>query len=134
MSSSLISDPSLNLAQLALDGLSQKQAAISSNIANVDTPGYSAKTVDFQTTLKNAMNQETDLALKKTDPRHLSPSTKSVGFTTAERTGGTTRADGNNVDIDVELLDQSETQIDYQALTEAVSLKLQLLNDIAQSR
>lgn len=134
MTDSLFTDNTLSLSQLALDGLSRKQNAISSNIANVDTPGYSAKTVDFQSTLQKAVEDQDHLSLKKSDPRHLSSTTDTVSFATTNRSGGTERADGNNVDIDVELMDMSETQIDYQALTEAVSLKLQLLNDIAQSR
>jgi flagellar basal-body rod protein FlgB len=50
------------------------------------------------------------------------------------RTGGSMRADGNNVDIDVELMEMTETGIAYQALTQAASKKLALLKSIAMAR
>ena len=131
MSDSLFGDTSFTITKLALDGLSQKQEAISNNIANIDTPGYSAQTVDFESVLKKAISGQTPLALNTTDSRHLTSPTDSITFASTERPGGTQRADGNNVDIDVELTDMSETEIDYQALTEAMSQKLQLLKEIA---
>jgi flagellar basal-body rod protein FlgB len=134
MVDSIFNDPSYSIAKLALDGLSQRQNIISNNIANVDTPGYSAKTVDFASTLQKAVNEQDQLAMNKTDSRHLASPTDSVNFAVTDRPGGTERADGNNVDINVELTDMSETGVKYQALTASVSLKLQLLKDIAQSR
>jgi flagellar basal-body rod protein FlgB len=132
MSDSLFGDTSFKITQLALDGLSQRQDAISNNIANIDTPNYSAQTVDFQSVLKQAISGQTQqLALEKTDPRQLASTTDSVTFARTDRPGGTERADGNNVDIDVELTDMSENEINYQAMTEAMSQKLQLLKDLA---
>ena len=135
MIDSLFNDNSYLLARLALDGLSQKQLAISNNLANVDTPGYSAQTVDFQSVLKDAYNQKDTIDLETTSPLHLkSTTTDSVRFAVTNRPGGTERADGNNVDIDTELIDLSETSLSYQAITQSVSSKLQLLQTIAQSR
>jgi flagellar basal-body rod protein FlgB len=135
MTDSLFSDYSYSIAKLALDGLSQRQMAISNNIANVDTPGYHAQTVDFKSVLKRVTNQNEQIVMKTTNPLHLTSTTdNSVRFFETKRPGGTERADGNDVDIDVELTDMSETGIEYQALSQAVSLKLQLLKAIAQSR
>ncbi len=134
MSDSLFGDSSFSIAKLALDGLSQRQEAISNNIANVDTPGYSAKTVDFKSVLKQVSEQKSNFAMQTTNPLHLASTTSSTHFTETNRPDGTRRADGNNVDIDVELTDMSVTGIEYQALSEAVSLKLKLLKAIAQSR
>ena len=134
MSISLITDKSYELNKLALDGLSLKEKAISNNVANVDTPGYTAKTVDFQSTLEKALGTSSELAMETTDSRHLTSPAGSTRFAETNRTGGTARADGNDVDIDVELTDMSQTAIEYQALTESVSKKLSLLSTIAQSR
>jgi flagellar basal-body rod protein FlgB len=134
MTDSLFSDYSYSIAKLALDGLSQRQMAISNNIANVDTPGYHAQTVDFKSILKHVTNQNEKIAMNTTCPLHLTSTTNSLRFMQTDRPGGTERADGNDVDIDVELTDMSETGIEYQAVSQAVSLKLLLLKAIAQSR
>ncbi len=134
MTDKIFGDSSYMLARLALDGLSKRQLAISNNIANIDTPGYTAQTVDFQSTLRQAYARRDEINLETTSPLHLQSTTLSQSFSTSIRPGGTARADGNNVDIDVELVDMSETNINYQAISQAVSLKLQLLKAIAQSR
>ncbi len=41
---------------VALDGLTMRQHAHSQNLANVDTPGYQARTVEFERSLKAAID------------------------------------------------------------------------------
>ncbi|MDO9121474.1 MAG: flagellar basal body rod protein FlgB [Anaerolineaceae bacterium] len=134
MSSSLFSDDALSAATLALKGLTARHQTISSNIANVDTPGYSAKQVDFETTLQRSLNSPKNLtSMAKTNKLHLDSSTSTASFlTTSNRAGGTYREDGNNVDIDTELMDMAETNIKYQAISQRISGKLLLLKAIAQ--
>ncbi len=134
MSNTIFSDDALKAASLALKGLSARQQVISSNIANVDTPGYSAKQLDFETTLKRTLNQTNNkLGLAKTSNGHLDTySSVATLFNTANRSGGTYREDGNNVDIDTELIDMSETNLRYQAISQGISSKLLLLKTIAQ--
>jgi flagellar basal body rod protein FlgB len=48
------------------------------------------------------------------------------------RKGGSTRADGNDVHIDQELEQMSETSVSFQALTTAITKKLSLLKLIAE--
>lgn len=134
MSSSLFSDDAISAATLALKGLAARHQTISSNIANVDTPGYSAKTLDFETTLQRNLNSSAkQVSMAKTNAKHLDSKTSSSSFyTTSNRAGGTYREDGNNVDIDTELIDMSETNIKYQAISQEISSKLLLLKSIAQ--
>ncbi|EKE22310.1 MAG: Flagellar basal-body rod protein [uncultured bacterium] len=134
MSSSLFSDDAISAATLALRGLAARQQTISSNIANVDTPGYSAKQVDFESTLMRTLNSSSSqVSMAKTNKLHLDSSFSSSSFyTTSNRAGGTYREDGNNVDIDTELIDMSETNIKYQAISQEISSKLLLLKSIAQ--
>jgi flagellar basal-body rod protein FlgB len=132
MSDSLFIDSSMKASEAALDGLSLRQQAISRNLANVDTPAYHAQTVDFESTLKNAISGKKGLALQTTNPSHLALTAQKTGYTLSNRPGGSERADQNNVDIDVEMTDQSETGIQYQAVSQAVSKKLALLKLIAR--
>lgn len=45
-------DPSVKALSSGMDALWQKQQVISHNIANVETPGYKAKHVEFKEVLK----------------------------------------------------------------------------------
>ncbi len=134
MSSSFVIDKTMQAAMTALDGLSQRQTQISRNIANIDTPGYKAQNVNFEEALSKAL-KTTDggkLSLSLTHQAHLTPPEKTGNYMTVSyRPGGSERADGNNVDIDVELTDMSETTITYQAVTAAVKKKFELLRTIA---
>ncbi|MRS03365.1 flagellar basal body rod protein FlgB [bacterium] len=135
MSSSLFSDDAISAATLALKGLAARHQTISSNIANVDTPGYSAKQIDFETTLQRNMNRTAGkVSMAKTSSKHLdaTETLSSSFYNTSNRAGGTYREDGNNVDIDTELIDMSETNIKYQAISQEISSKLLLLKSIAQ--
>ncbi len=132
MSASLFSDVSSVTAKAALDGLSQRQQAISRNIANIDTPGYQAETVDFQETLSRMVDDDTLLPLTTTHEAHLTTAESEPPFSVSLRPGGSYRADQNNVDIDVEMADMSEVGIQYQAISQAVSKKLMLLKTLAK--
>ncbi len=132
MIDSLFNDPSLKAATMALDGLSLWQQAISRNLANVDTPGYRAQTVDFESAIRSAMKSGNSIQLAATQPAHFGISTQSASFRATSRPGGSLRADQNNVDVDVELADMAEAGIQYQAISQEISKKLLLLKAIAE--
>lgn len=137
MANSLFADSATQAAKLALNGLSQRQQVISRNLSNVDTPGYHAQSFNFEDALHSVFTRKKGLALTATSSSHISLSSttgKSGGFSVSDRPGGSERADENNVDIDAELLEMSETGIVYQAVTQSVSKKLALLKTIANAR
>ncbi len=133
MSDSLFSDSAMRTARTVLDGLSLRQQAISRNLANVDTPGYQAETVNFEDTLKHLVGQDRSIPLETTNSAHLLPTSQEpTGFSITHRQGGSFRADQNNVDVDVEMTDMSETGIQYQAVSQTISQKLLLLKALAK--
>ncbi len=132
MSDSLFSDVSSVTAKAALTGLSLRQQAISRNLANIDTPGYQAQTVNFQQALTRLVDNNVLLPMKTTDDAHLTIAASKPLLSTSLRPGGSLRADQNNVDIDVEMADMSEAGIQYQAISQAVSKKLLLLKTLAK--
>jgi flagellar basal-body rod protein FlgB len=87
----------------ALDGLAARQRAIAENVANIQTPGYHAKKVQFEDALARAVSAGTGAA-SATTARSLEP----------------TRLDGNNVNLDEETLLNVDTQLRYQLATQAV--------------
>jgi len=132
MANSIFSDDAFRSAKIALDGLALRQQMIGRNLSNVDTPGYRAQTVNFESTLQQAMQQGTGLQMETTNAAHLTSQANQPLFLASMRTGGSTRADGNNVDVDVEMTEMSADTIRYQALTESVSTKLGILKYLAR--
>src|SRR5439155_1407747 len=63
-------DSSMRLIEHSLDLAVQRQGLISSNLANVDTPGYKTVDVHFEQELRQAMN--TQPVLTVTNARHIS--------------------------------------------------------------
>jgi flagellar basal-body rod protein FlgB len=137
MVDSISSGDAFDVAKRALNGLSARRDMIGQNIANVDTPGYKAQEVSFEGVLKQTIEKTFDrippVALKTSKGRHLQGGSSAadllqVGY----RQGGSARADGNNVDIDQELTQMTETGIRYQAITQAVSKKFNLIKSLVR--
>ena len=132
MSNSLFADNATRAAKTALEGLSLRQQVISRNLANIDTPGYQAETINFEETLKHLLDQGGSLPLQVTDEGHQLTTEQQMRFALKARLGGSFRADQNNVDVDVEMTEMSETGIQYQAVSQAISQKLLLLKTLAK--
>jgi len=88
----------------ALDGLSMRQRAIADNIANINTPDYHAKRVQFEQALAQAVSAG-DGTVSPTVGESLEP----------------TRLNGNNVNLDTETLSSIDTMLRYQFATQAVN-------------
>ena len=54
----LISSRTINVTKLALDGLIVRQKAITANTANVTTPDYQRKDVDFESQLRDIIDKD----------------------------------------------------------------------------
>jgi flagellar basal-body rod protein FlgB len=97
----------MNTAQLMLlerylDVNTMRQTIVTTNVANVDTPGYQTRDVDFHGELAMAMNGE--------DTSLTSP------FVVPVR-GLVARPDGNNVSADREAMLLAEVQLQFKAAT-----------------
>lgn len=94
--------------QKSLDMLWLKQRVISDNIANSDTPGYKAKSVQFSDVLQGA--------------EQLRNPQNNFGFRTMVTTDQSSiRPDGNNVDMEKENLELWRSYAQYSYLTQKVS-------------
>ena len=86
---------------------SDREQTIAGNMANVDTPGYRTRDVNF----KQAMN----MASFEGNGPELTPAVNTVQ-------GLLERPDGNNVDLDRESLLLAQTQLQYQMGVQLVKL------------
>ena len=90
--------PLLQVLQGFLQVTTDRQQLVTANMANVDTPGYHTKDINFQTAMQQVMDQ---------GELRLQPASMSVDNLPE-------RPDGNNVNIDRESMMMSETQLQYQ--------------------
>jgi flagellar basal-body rod protein FlgB len=100
-----------------------RQAVAASNLANVNTPGYRAREADFSATLDTKIGSDT---LRLTDARHL-PSVEPAGPATKESEGLAARLDGNNVQIDRELLAMTQASGEFARAQTALAAKFRLV-------
>lgn len=103
--------------QRELDLRLVRNQLISSNVANVDTPGYKARDLDFSRVLAGETEQ---LALRTRDERHLTDGEDGTGLP-VRQSAGTARPDGNNVQIEEEMLKLTQNNIEYNALVQFIS-------------
>jgi flagellar basal-body rod protein FlgB len=104
----------------ALDGLALRQRVIGDNVANVDTPGFKAARVEFEAVLRDALARNQPVAATG---EGLQPKVVTVD----QRSG---RSDGNNVDIDGEMINLAETNVTYNALAQLSAGRLRLLRSV----
>lgn len=91
--------PLLQLLQGYVKVTADRQQLVASNMANIDTPGYHTKDVNFQTAMQRVMNDGNDAHLENA---------------TSEVVGLPERPDGNNVNIDRESMLLAQSQLQYQ--------------------
>ncbi len=123
-----LGDKGINTLTTWLQGLSQRQQAIGTNIANIDTPGYQRQEVSFEAELQQATSGNSTLVT--TDPKHIAaPSSKAaMSMQTAEALSSP-RLDQNNVSIDQEMLGLSDTQMRYSTAASALTAKIATIRE-----
>jgi flagellar basal-body rod protein FlgB len=88
--------------------LTTREKAIAANMANVDTPGYRTRDINFESELNRAMSGPSmEMEGGGADTVQLLPVVRQVQ-------GLMERPDGNNVNLDHEGLLMAETQLQYQ--------------------
>jgi flagellar basal-body rod protein FlgB len=99
-----------------------KQSAAASNLANLDTPGYKAREISFA----DALDELGVSQLSTTNTRHLG-SSDGGPVRSNETEGLPTRRDGNNVQLDRELLALTRASGEFSAAQTALAAKFRLV-------
>ena len=104
--------------------------SITNNVANIDTPGFKSAEVTFEQELQAAVLRPVadDFQMVVTDGAHMSGGAlrQDVGLVQAKsqvQDGLKYRNDGNNVDVDREMVRLAETQLQFSAATTFTNLK-----------
>ena len=99
----------------------ERQKVISTNIANLDTPGYKTKELAFKDQLKKAEN-EFQLKLATTHHSHIKATNDQLktSFEVYEVKGLPEQNDGNNVNLDTQMSEMSKNDTMFQALKNSI--------------
>lgn len=123
-----LTDLGLRLAAAELDVAALRQRVIANNVANVNTPGFKKKAVRFEEFLRRALEGRR-LGLVTTDPRHLQPRLE-IRPQVVTPPAVTMRADGNNVDLEEEMITLVANTLVYQTMAQEVGKRLGLLSHV----
>jgi len=112
----------------ALDFSTVKNRAISSNIANIDTPNYKTKDVSFKNMLDN---ESRTFEANRTNSKHIPfNQTQQAPYQFVTNNNTAYSHNGNNVDVDKEMADLAKNQIYYNALVDRISGKFSSLQTV----
>jgi len=117
-----------NLEQ-SIDYAAAKNRAISSNIANADTPNYKAKDVVFKHVLNDTMARNVEAI--RTNPSHIPfENSPSLNYRVVTDNRTMYNHNGNNVDIDKEMTELAKNQIHYNGLIDRINGKFGSLQNV----
>ncbi len=106
----------------AIESSWKRQELLTDNVANVDTPGYRRKDLNFE----KVLNAE----VEKTGNMHKVDIDKLYGEILSPYSNFQHRMDGSNVDIDWEMSEVAKNKIKYDALVTQTSRHLQRIRSV----
>ena len=154
----LITSNTMEIMKLGMDGLMARQKAVSANIANVMTPGYIRKEVSFESQLAE-IRESADLQdyikgmnsikynptsineFTREVPKYRTPTIQEKAYLQSDITAGYNpqivddiyngpTTDGNNVELEKEMMDLSKTGTKYLILSNLESRTFSGLSEI----
>lgn len=115
----MIGDATSSALHAALAGLAARQRVTADNIANVNTPGFLAGRVDFESSLRGAL---------------AGGKAPSINGGTVLRSLEPTNTNGNNVNLDAETVIATETGLRYQLALNALDGKYNVLRNALRTQ
>ena len=128
----------IDTLQKGLSASWTRGAVLRNNIANVETPGFKASDVEFESLLAKSLQGGGGFVGTKTHPKHIDiGGTKPPTFEMriVKRDDLSMRMDGNNVDIESENVKLAQNNLQYNALMEKLNSEIRRLRAaIAEGR
>ncbi|CRZ34571.1 flagellar basal-body rod protein FlgB [Herbinix hemicellulosilytica] len=119
----------INVLTKAAGASWKRNEVIANNIANVSTPGYKRKDIQFESLLMSALTGDNSLDKRVSRVRldRIEPQVYT------DYSNLSYRLDGNNVDIDTETANLAENQIKYYALMDSITQEFNRLKMVLQN-
>lgn len=125
----------VDILSRSMDVAVLRRSVIANNIANAETPNFKRSTVNFESQLKRALESETPSIQPEalvTDPRHMRfnvpQNYQDVGPRRVLDYLTTSKNNGNNVDIEQEMMDGQQNQMAYTLMAQAVNNEFSQIN------
>ncbi len=124
----------VDILHRSMDVALLRRDVISDNIANADTPNFKRSTINFESSLKRAIESEDVKAFPAamTNEKHI-PFHRPVNYRTVEPRKvldylSSTDNNGNNVDIEEEMMHALHNQLSYDLMTRVISNQFTQVN------
>lgn len=132
---------SIDIMQRSMSASSLRSQVLNNNIANATTPNYKRQDITFQSELQRALDSEQSfpgVPLTTTNEKHIPfmrvkdykevQAKKITEFNTYQNN------DGNSVDIDKEMIEQSKNTMYYNALAQRAAKEFNKLKFIIKTQ
>lgn len=151
----IINNRARDIASMALDGLYERSKAISSNTANALTPNYQRKEVSFEESLQAIIQKEDEkeqmrlnnaqkyqnhpeLIMRGQSPKELAFLASDIHddfmINVESDNSDPVDMDGNNVNLETEMMDEARTGMQYQVLSTLLSRSYQQISSIVSGQ
>ncbi|MES2823668.1 MAG: flagellar basal body rod protein FlgB [Pseudomonadota bacterium] len=119
-------ESALGIHESALRVRGQRAAVLASNLANVDTPNYKSRDLDFKQMLNQKTSEATYFGAQTTNARHISASAIfSEDADVLYRTPQQPSIDGNTVEDQIEHAEYMKNALAFQASFQFLNSKFQ---------
>lgn len=127
-------DRDIGLMGRVLDMQLQRQNVVTGNLANIKTPGYKARKLDFEDQLQAALGTDAKGKMSRTDTKHMPAVFDPNGFGPDWSTAFKPRIihGEDRVNLDKEMATMAKTNLHYSALTTVIRSKFEGLKQIIQ--
>ncbi len=100
------------ILETAMQATQYKNQVLLNNMANIDTPNYKSKSVEFERVLANAIDET-----KRTGIDHMNSVIPNIKVTTKPNS---TTIDGNSIDIETEMIEFYKNSTKYDFIVNSV--------------
>ena len=117
------------LLEKAMDVSKQRHSLLVSNVANLDTPGFKAKDLDFKSAMQKAMNVNQQVRMAHTDSGHMAPPVNALSSSEIVEEEG--EWNGYNwMNVDQVMTKLTENNLIYRTAAEALLRKIAIMKEV----
>lgn len=120
MGDSIAFDHTIDLMEDRLNLTSLNQKLISGNLANINTPGYRARELSFEQTLRQSLEEQV-LQMVRSNDTHIAPSEPLPAMKSPEV------VESGPVDLDTEMVKLAKNSVEYQYMVAMLNKKFAML-------
>lgn len=120
MSNAIVFDKTMEMIQDRLSLSSMNQKLISSNLSNINTPGYTTKSLSFEDTLRQSLEDHV-LQMVRTNSRDLDPHDPVAALKKP------TVVEGGPVDLETQMVNLTKNSLEFQYMIAMLDKKFTML-------